>query len=185
MIAAPLYVLVGPSGVGKGTVLKQLVAQYPQLQVSISATTRPPRPGEVDGRDYFFLSEEQFDRLIAEDRLLEWALVHRKYRYGTPADWVRERQEEGHVVVLEVDLDGARQVMRRLPESHGIFLAPPSWEELEKRLLGRATEDIEEQHRRLETAKAEMAATREFETVIVNVDVNSTVQELAHVLGLN
>ncbi|WRS29699.1 guanylate kinase [Actinomycetaceae bacterium MB13-C1-2] len=185
MTTVPLYVLVGPSGVGKGTVLKQLVARYPQLQLSISATTRPSRPGEVDGRDYFFISDEQFDRLIAEDRLLEWAVVHKKYRYGTPADWVRERQDEGRVVLLEVDLDGARQVMRRLPDTHGIFLAPPSWKELEKRLLGRATEDAAEQSRRLQTAKAEMAAVGEFETVIVNVDVNSTVQELAQTLGLN
>lgn len=185
MTIAPLFVLVGPSGVGKGTVLKKLVADYPLLQLSISATTRPPRPGEVDGKDYFFITEEQFDALVASRKLLEWAIVHRKYRYGTPADWVNARRSEGRVVLLEVDLDGARQVRRSVPDCQTIFLAPPSWEELERRLLGRATEDIEEQHRRLETARTEMAAMGEFDKVIVNVDVNSTVQELAQELGLN
>lgn len=182
---APLYVLVGPTAVGKGTVLRQLAAEHPELQVSISATTRKPRPGEVDGRDYFFVTDQQFDRLVEDDCLLEWATVHGTHRYGTPANWVQRMRDEGRRVLLEVDLDGARQVKARVPDTHTIFLAPPSWEELERRLLGRGTEGHEEQQRRLRTAEAEMAAMNEFDEVVTNADVNSTVAELARAMGLD
>lgn len=185
MELAPLFVLAGPTAVGKGTVVKELIARYPELRVSISVTTRPPRPTEVDGRDYFFVSEEEFDRLIQADELLEWALVHKKYRYGTPARWVQHQRELGHPVLLELDLNGARQVKNRMHDCFMIFLLPPSWEELKRRLIGRGTEGPEERKRRLETAKTELAAQSEFDSVIVNADVHSTVQELAQELGLN
>ncbi len=185
MTLAPLYVLAGPTAVGKGTVVKQLKAQYPDLLVSVSVTTRSPRPGEVDGRDYFFVTEQEFDQLIESDGLLEWAVVHGKHRYGTPASWVDGHRRQGHPVLLELDLAGARQVREHCPECKMIFLLPPSWEELESRLAGRGTEQPEEQRRRLRTAHQEIAAKEEFDVAIVNDDINSTVAALARELQLN
>lgn len=185
MNSVPLYVVVGPTAVGKGTVIRELVSQYPMVRVSVSATTRSPRPHEVDGKDYFFVTEDHFDSLVASNALLEWATVHKKYRYGTPAKWVEDERRAGHIVLLEVDLEGARQVRTRVPDSRLIFLAPPSWDDLQQRLAGRGTEGPEERQRRLETAKQELAAQSEFDRVIVNADVNSTVKELAQELGLN
>lgn len=179
-----LAVLAGPAGVGKGTVVKALVDAYPQLRVSISATTRSPRPGEIDGVSYFFVDEARFDELIARGELLEWATVHGKHRYGTPREWVEEQLAAGISVLLEIDLDGARQVKQAMPQSLSIFLAPPSWEELEQRLRGRGTETEEEIQRRLRTAKTELAAASEFDSVIVNETLDLTVKELASRLGL-
>lgn len=185
MNRANLFVIAGPTAVGKGTVLRRLHQQYPVLTVSVSVTTRSPRRGEVAGVDYFFVSNDDFNDLIDKGKLLEWAIVHGHHRYGTPASWVDERLQEGLPVILEVDLDGARQVRRSKPDAKMIFIAPPSWEELKNRLLGRGTEDASEQARRLLTAKNELAAQDEFDYVIVNDDVDRTVAELAEVMELN
>lgn len=182
---APLTVLAGPTAVGKGTLVRRLRELYPHLPVSVSVTTRKPRPGEVDGEDYFFVSNEQFDRLVQTDALLEWAVVHGKHRYGTPAGWVEEQRRQGVPVLLEVDLEGARQVRERKPDCQTVFVAPPSWEELERRLVGRGTEGEEERGRRLATARQELAAADEFDVVLVNDDVNRTADELARLLELN
>lgn len=184
MTAKALTVLVGPAGVGKGTVVKALMQLYPQVKVSVSATTRPPRPGEEDGIAYFFVDDAQFDRMVEQNELLEWATVHRKYRYGTPKGPVVEQLQQGTPVLLEIDLDGARQVKRAMPECVSIFLAPPSWEELERRLRGRGTETAEEVARRLQTARVELAAQSEFNHVIVNDDLHKTVEELACLMQL-
>lgn len=182
---APLIVLVGPTAVGKGTVVRALRDAYPGLPVSVSVTTRAPRPDEVDGKDYYFVSDERFDALMDAGQLLEWATVHGKHRYGTPRKWVEAQLEKGYPVLLEVDLDGARQIKTACPDCQMIFLAPPSWQELRRRLVGRGTESAEEQARRLRTAENEMAAQDEFDAVIVNDDVDRTVSELARLMGLN
>lgn len=185
MERTPLYVLVGPSGVGKGTVLARLRSEHPEVVLSVSATTREPRPGEVEGEHYFFVSPEEFDQLIQEDALLEWATVHGHHRYGTPVSWVEEQRRLGKTAILEVDVAGARQVARRMPEAKIIFMAPPSWEDLEDRLRGRGTEDEAQLARRLETAKEELAAASEFDHILVNAEVNSTASELAGLMHLN
>lgn len=170
---------------GKGTVVKRLRSLYPQLSVSISVTTRSPRPGEVDGVDYFFVSDKEFDRLVREDGLLEWATVHGKHRYGTPRAWIDEQVAAGRTVLLEIDLDGARQVRTTMPEATFVFLQAPSWEELERRLVGRGTEGAEERARRLRTAKVEMAAVGEFEVVVTNDNLDNAVKQLAEIMGLD
>ncbi len=184
MVLSPVFVVAGPTAVGKGTVVKRLRKDHPSLPLSVSVTTRKPRPGEVDGRDYFFVSEAQFDKLVEGGQLLEWAVVHGKYRYGTPVKWVQEQREKGNPVLLEVDLDGARQIRAKMPDATTVFIAPPSWQELERRLLQRGTESLEEQSRRLRTARKELAAAEEFDITLVNEDVESTAAELASVLGL-
>ncbi len=177
-------VLAGPSGVGKGTVVARLVAEHPELWVSVSVTTRPPRPGEVDGVSYTFLSDAEFDRLVADDGLLEWALVHRTARYGTPRRPVTEAAAAGRTCLLELDLAGARQVRTALPEARSIFLKPPSWEVLERRLRGRGTESEAAVERRLATARDELAAESEFDHVVVNGELGATVAQLVVLLGL-
>lgn len=184
MLVSPLYVVAGPTAVGKGTVVNQLREMYPNLPLSISVTTRKPRAGEVDGRDYFFVSEGDFDRMVETGELLEWAVVHGKYRYGTPAGWVVEHRLDGVPLLLELDLLGARQVKARIPNATLVFIQPPSWAELERRLLARGTESVEEQARRLRTARAELAAAGEFDVIIVNEDVEETALALAEVMGL-
>lgn len=179
-----LTVLAGPTAVGKGTVVRALKERHPELVVSVSATTRAPRPGEIDGVHYRFLSDEQFDALLAEGGLLEWATVHRLHRYGTPRKPVEDALARGESVLLEIDLDGARQVRRSMPEALFVFLAPPSWEELVARLVGRGTEDEEERSRRLETARIELAAESEFDVTVTNADLDAAVAELARVMGL-
>ncbi|MCL1900199.1 MAG: guanylate kinase [Promicromonosporaceae bacterium] len=180
-----LTVVAGPTAVGKGTVVRDLCSRYGGVWVSCSATTRPPRPGEVDGEHYSFVSEEEFDDLIARNQMLEWATVHGRYRYGTPRRPVEARLEQGIAVLLEIDLDGARQIRNTMPTARLVFLAPPSQAELERRLLGRGTEDEAERARRLETARAEMAAIGEFSAVIVNDDVTAAADQLAHLMGLS
>jgi len=170
--------------VGKGTVVTELRRRYPDLFVSISATTRKPRPGEIDGVHYHFVSEEEFDSLVASGQMLEWALVHGVHRYGTPRGPVQHQLDAGRPALLEIDLAGARQVRRAMPQARLVFLAPPSWDELVRRLAGRDTEDPEEQERRLVTARTELAAADEFDHVVVNDTVASATDELARLMGL-
>lgn len=169
---------------GKGTVVQALRNQYPELWVSVSATTRAPRPGEVEGVHYLFVSDEEFDELIAGDGLLEWALVHGTDRYGTPAAPVRAAVAAGRRVILEIELQGARQVRERLPEARLVFIAPPTPETLKERLLARGTETEEQMARRLRTAEVEMAAADEFDHVVVNDDLGIAVGQLVELLGL-
>lgn len=166
-----LTVLAGPTAVGKGTVAGYIRRHHPSIMLSISATTRAPRPGEIDGVHYYFVDDAEFDRLIRDDQLLEWATVHNSYRYGTPRRPVEEALAAGRNVLLEIDLQGARLVRQHMPEARLVFLAPPSWDELVRRLRGRGTESAEEQARRLRTAKVELAAESEFDAVVVNDDV--------------
>ncbi|MBF6180994.1 MULTISPECIES: guanylate kinase [Nocardia] len=174
-----LVVLVGPSAVGKSTVVRCVRERLPELVFSVSATTRAPRPGEVDGRDYRFVTREQFDAMIAADELLEWADIHGGLqRSGTPAAPVREALAAGRSVLLEVDLEGARSVRRAMPEALLVFLAPPSWDELVSRLTSRGTESPEVIERRLQTAKTELAACDEFDIVIVNDEVTAACERL-------
>jgi guanylate kinase len=178
--AAPsrLTVLAGPTAVGKGSVSADIRAHHPEIWISVSATTRKPRPGEEHGVHYWFVSEAEFDALVAEDALLEWAVVHGSARYGTPRIPVEEMVASGRPALLEIDLQGARQVRERMPGAFFCFLAPPSWEELVRRLVGRGTETEEERERRLATARLEMAAEPEFDVVIVNREIHAAAEEL-------
>lgn len=178
-----LIVLAGPTAVGKGTVVQHIREHHPEVQISISATTRPPRPGEVDGASYFFVTEQEFDRLVAMGRMLEWAQVHGAHRYGTPRDPVEAALNAGRSVLLEIDLQGARQVRAAMPEAVLVFLLPPSWDELVQRLIGRGTETLEEQARRLETAREELAAQDEFDVRIVNREVAEAAEEVVQLIG--
>ena len=173
-----LVVLAGPTAVGKGTVAADIRANHPEVWISVSATTRRPRPGEENGVHYWFVSDEEFDRMIAEDDLLEWAVVHKAARYGTPRQPVDLALASGQPAMLEIDLQGARQVRRTMPEALFVFLKPPSWDELVRRLVGRGTESAEERERRLQTARDELAAASEFDVVIVNDDVRRASEEL-------
>jgi guanylate kinase len=179
---ARLTVLAGPTAVGKGTVTAWIRDHHPEVWISVSVTTRSPRPGEVDGVHYHFVTDEEFDRLVAEDALLEWAVVHRRARYGTPRAPVLEALAEGRLALLEIDLQGARQVRERMPEARFVFLAPPSWDELVRRLVGRGTEDPAERDRRLQTARAEMAAASEFDATVVNVTIPAAAAELVELM---
>ncbi len=173
-----LVVLAGPTAVGKGTVAASVRAHHPEVWISVSATTRAPRPGEVDGVHYRFASDDEFDRMVAGGELLEWAVVHGAARYGTPRGPVEEALAAGRPALLEIDLQGARQVRDTMPEALFVFLKPPSWDELVRRLTGRGTETADEQARRLETARGEMAAESEFDVTIVNHEVHAAAEEL-------
>lgn len=181
---ARLTVLAGPTAVGKGTVSADVRARYPDVWLSVSVTTRSPRPDEVEGVHYHFVSDDEFDRMVAAGELLEWALVHRRHRYGTPRRPVLEQLAAGVPALLEIDLQGARLVRESMPDARFVFLAPPSWDELVRRLVGRGTEGPEERERRLTTARVELAAEREFDHVIVNDDVHRATDELIAVMGL-
>ncbi|WP_200300528.1 guanylate kinase [Streptomyces adelaidensis] len=172
-----LTVLSGPSGVGKSTVVVHMRKAHPEVWLSVSATTRKPRPGEQHGVHYFFVTDEEMDKLIANGELLEWAEFAGN-RYGTPRAAVLERLERGEPVLLEIDLQGARQVRETMPEAQLVFLAPPSWEELVRRLTGRGTEPPEVIERRLEAAKIELAAEPEFDVTLVNTSVEDVAREL-------
>ena len=173
-----LTVLAGPTAVGKGTVAAEIRAHHPEIWISVSVTTRHPRPGEIHGRHYWFVSEEEFDKLIADGALLEWAVVHKGARYGTPRAAVEEALEAGRPALLEIDLQGARQVRETMPDALFVFLEPPSWEELVRRLVGRGTESEEERARRLETAQEELRAESEFDVTIVNTEIHAAAEEL-------
>lgn len=173
-----LVVLAGPTAAGKGTVSKWIRDHRPDVLLSTSVTTRPPRPGETDGVEYFFVDDAEFDRLIETDALLEWAVVHNSHRYGTPKQPVLDALDAGRSVLLEIDLQGARQVRRSMPTARLLFLMPPSWDELVRRLVSRGTESSDEQQRRLETAKIELAARDEFDHIVVNDDVARAADEV-------
>ena len=179
-----LTVVSGPTAVGKGTVVAELRRRHPEVFVSVSATTRPARPGEVDGVHYLFVDDAEFDRLVADGELLEWAVVHGRHRYGTPKGPVLAAIAGGREAVLEIDLQGARQVKQSWPEAYLVFLAPPSWDELVRRLVGRGTETPVERERRLLTATRELAAETEFDTTIVNHDIGQAVGDLVQLLRL-
>jgi guanylate kinase len=170
--------------VGKGTVVTRLSQEHPEIFVSVSVTTRPPRPGEIDGVHYHFVSADEFDALIARGGLLEWATVHGVHRYGTPRAPVLQAIAEGRPALLEIDLQGARQVRDSWPDAQFVFLVPPSWEELERRLVGRGTESAAQRERRLETARAEMAAQAEFDHVVVNAEIGQAVKGLVALVCL-
>jgi len=181
---ARLTVLAGPTAVGKGTVSADIRARYPQVWLSVSMTTREPRPGEVDGLHYHFVTPERFDEMASRGELLEWAVVHGRNRYGTPRRPVIERLEAGEPALLEIDLQGARQVRQSMPDARFVFLAPPSWDELVRRLVGRGTEGEEERERRLATARVELAAESEFDHVVVNDDVHRATDEIVGLMGV-
>lgn len=175
--------LSGPTAVGKTTVVRRLRAEHPELWISVSVTTRHPRPGEVDGAHYHFVDDATFERMVANGEFLEWAVVHQRAKYGTPRRPVAEALASGRSVLLEIDLQGARQVHKTMPDALFVFLAPPSWEELVRRLVGRGTETAEERERRLDTARTELAAESEFDVTLVNTDVESVCQELVALMG--
>lgn len=181
---APVTVLAGPTAVGKGTVSAAIRARYPDIWLSVSATTRAPRPGERDGVHYYFLGEDEFTRLVEDGQMLEWAVVHGRHRYGTPRGPVQEAVAAGRPVLLEIDLAGARQVRQTLPNSRFVFLAPPDWGTLVERLVGRGTESEEERERRLATARIELAAEPEFDVTIVNDTVDRASAQLAALMGV-
>lgn len=178
-----LVVLAGPTAVGKGTVAAYVREHYPDVWVSVSMTTRSPRPGEVDGVHYHFVTPEQFAQAEADGQLLEHATVHGLARYGTPRGPVEEALAADRRAMLEIDLQGARQVRESMPEALLVFLAPPSREELVRRLVGRGTESAAEQERRLATADVEMAAASEFDAIVVNDDVRRAAEELVHLMS--
>ncbi|MFI6596815.1 guanylate kinase [Nonomuraea sp. NPDC050536] len=172
-----LTVLSGPSGVGKSTVVTELRRAHPEVWLSVSVTTRRPRPGEVDGVHYYFVGVDEFDRLAESGELLEWAEFAGN-KYGTPREPVLEKLATGVPTVLEIDLEGARQVRRSMPEALLVFLAPPSWAELEKRLRGRGTEPEDVIARRLEAGRVELAAEKEFDITLVNTSVKEVCHRL-------
>jgi guanylate kinase len=177
-----LVVLAGPTAVGKGTVAGYIREHHPDVKLSVSATTRAPRPGEVEGEHYFFVSDDEFDRMIGSGELLEWATVHNASRYGTPRRPVEEAIAAGSSVLLEIDIQGARSVRRAMPEATLVFLLPPTWDELVRRLVGRGTESPAEQQRRLETAKVELAAVEEFDHQVVNHEVREAAQKVVDLM---
>ncbi|CAA9381648.1 guanylate kinase [uncultured Nocardioides sp.] len=180
-----LVVLAGPTAVGKGTVAADVRQRHPEVWLSVSATTRAPRPGERDGVHYWFVSDEEFDAMVERGELLEWAVVHKRARYGTPRRPVEEALAQGLPALLEIDLQGARQVRETMPAARFVFLSPPSWEELVRRLVGRGTETEEERERRLETAREELAAEDEFDVTIVNHEVHAAAEELVGLMMLD
>lgn len=179
-----LVVMAGPTAVGKGTVASAVRTHHPEVFLSISATTRKPRPGEQNGVHYWFVDDAEFDRMIAEHELLEWATVHQVARYGTPRKPVEAALAQGRPALLEIDLQGARQVRKTMPGALFVFLAPPSWDELVRRLVGRGTETEEERARRLETARVELAAEAEFDVTIVNREVHDAAEQLVTLMTL-
>jgi len=181
---AKLVVLAGPTAVGKGTVSTYIRENHPEVHLSVSATTRTPRPGEVHGVNYYFVSDEEFDRLVAEGLMLEWATVHNAHRYGTPRGPVEEALASGRSVLLEIDIQGARQVREAMADAVLVFLLPPTWDELVRRLIGRGTEGQAEQQRRLSTARVELAAVDEFDHRVVNSDVAEAAREVVDLMEL-
>jgi guanylate kinase len=177
-----LVVLAGPTAVGKGTVAAYVRKNFPDVWLSVSMTTRKPRPDEIDGIHYHFVDDEQFEGMREAGEFLEWAVVHGRAKYGTPRAAVEEALASGRKAMLEIDLQGARQVRQQVPEALFVFLAPPNWDELVRRLVGRGTESQEERHVRLTTAQQELAAAQEFDVTIVNDDVRRASEELVSLI---
>ncbi|MFO8238849.1 MAG: guanylate kinase [Prochlorococcaceae cyanobacterium] len=180
---ARLTVITGPSGVGKGTLVSRLLERHRQIWLSVSATTREPRTGEVDGESYFFLSREAFERQVREGGFLEWAEFAGNL-YGTPRQPVEERLAQGRPVLLEIELEGARQVRRTFPAGFQLFIKPPSFAELERRIRGRGSDSEEAIRRRLRRAREELAAETEFDAVLVNADLGEACERLEQLMEL-
>jgi guanylate kinase len=178
-----LLVIAGPTAVGKGTVARRILETNTDIVLSVSATTRQPRKGEIDGESYFFLSDAEFDRLIESGEMLEFAVVHGTHRYGTPRQPVLAAIEAGKNVLLEIDIQGASQVKEQMPEAITVFIAPPSWDELVRRLEGRGTEAAGEMQRRLATARIELQSQDQFDHVVVNDDVAKCAQSVVELLS--
>lgn len=178
-----VVVIAGPTAVGKDTVIRRIIAEHPHIAMSVSATTRAPRPGEVDGVHYYFVDNAQFDEMIARGELLEWAVVHGNHRYGTPVAGIDRQLSEGKSVILEIDVQGARQIRQKLPDALFVFIAPPSFDELARRLESRGTEDPAEQQRRLATAVHELAARDEFDVVVINDVVDRAAAEVVDLVS--
>jgi guanylate kinase len=178
---AKVFVITGPSGVGKGTLIRAMTDRIPEIELAVSATTRAPRPGEQDGVAYHFLTPEEFDARISRDEFVEWA-EYSGNRYGTLRSELNRRLESGVPVVLEIELQGARQVREKMPEAVQVFIAPPSGETLRTRLIGRGTDTEEQVRRRLETAAAELAAQPEFQHVVINDRLDDAVDALVAIV---
>ncbi len=176
-----LIIITGPSGVGKGTVVKELLDRNKDIWLSISATTRNPRIGEKDGENYYFISDEKFKDMIDKKEFLEWAQFAGNY-YGTPLSTVNEKIEKGFIVLLEIEVEGAKQIKEKFPEALSIFLLPPSKAELEKRIRNRGTEKEEAINRRLSRADYEIASSDEFDFVLTNHDLDETVKEVFKII---
>ena len=177
-----LFVVSGPSGAGKGTLLSQVIERIPDAWVSVSATTRSPRPGEIEGVHYFFLDTDHFKSLVEQDGFLEWAQVHDNF-YGTLKKSVVDHMNAGDQVILEIDVQGALQVHKALPEAHLVFIEPPSLEELERRLRQRGTETEDVISSRMKTAEVELAQKMEYDVQVVNDDLERAVDELVEVIN--
>ncbi|MBD2147792.1 guanylate kinase [Sphaerospermopsis sp. FACHB-1194] len=176
-----LIVLTGPSGVGKGTLMQKLLQLHPELYYSVSATTRSPRPGEINGQNYYFITRSQFEKLVAQGEFLEWAEFAGNY-YGTPRAAVLEQIQSGKLVILEIELEGARQIRDSYPNALSIFILPPSFSELEKRIRGRGQDSQEAIARRLNRAQEEIEAAAEFDIQIVNDDLETALNQIEAVL---
>ena len=176
-----LVVVSGLSGAGKGTICKRLLEKYPNYVLSVSATSRKPREGEVHGREYFFITKEEFEERIAQDKLLEYAQYVDNY-YGTPKDWVLEQLKEGKDIVLEIELQGAFQIREKIPEAVLVFILPPDMEELKRRLIHRGTETMEQIEKRLARAQEEMEYVPQYDYVIINEDVEKSVDMLHNIV---
>ena len=172
-----LIVLTGPSGVGKGTLMQELLKRHPELYYSVSVTTRSPRPGEINGENYYFISRSKFEQLVAQGEFLEWAEFAGNY-YGTPREAVLNQVRSGKLVVLEIELKGARQIRASFPSAFSIFILPPSLNELESRIRGRAQDSEEAIARRLHHAQAEIPAADEFDVQIVNDDLETALKAI-------
>ena len=181
-MSSRLTVIAGPTAVGKGTVIRHILQNHPNIKLSVSATTRAPRPGEIDGVSYYFWTPEQFDAAIAAGQMLEYAVVHGQNKYGTPRLPVEQALANDQLMILEIDIQGARQVKKAMPEASLVFIAPPSWDELVRRLTVRGTETPEEQATRLQTAKEELAAQSEFDHVVINDDVAECARQVVDLM---
>ena len=175
------FIICGPSGVGKGTVVARLLASDPTLYFSVSATTREPRPGEIDGKHYHFLSREQFEEWVREEQFLEHAEFVGN-RYGTPRQFIDKAMDQGRDVILDIEIQGAEQVHQKRPDAIRIFIAPPSWDELERRLIGRGTEDMEKVKSRLQRGKEEFLVAKDFDYFVINDTVDRAVEEISAIM---
>ena len=176
-----IFVISAPSGTGKTTLVRLLLSRFPTLSFSISYTTRLPRPGEVNGQHYFFVSEKEFKKSIAQGEMLEWAKVYGHY-YGTPLTFVQEKIAAGKDIVLDIDIQGAQAVKKKMPEAILIFLIPPSWNELQRRITSRSSDSPEEIKKRLEAAKKEILAAREFDYIVINDVLEDALKELVSII---